>query len=405
MDDESRRKGPWRRNLTVLWFCTFVAGVAFSEIMPFLSLYVGTMGNFSRSQVTIYSGLVYGATALVTAIASPLWGKLADKKGRKVMLLRSSLGMAFVFAMMGFVHNVWLLILLRAIQGIFAGYIPNAQALVAAQTPMAKSGAALGTLTTGYTSGMLLGPVIGGALAQLFSIRLTFIITAILLVITFLMSWGLVTEQFVPVKLEGNQKQNYNLRALPNARLIFILMLSTMIIQLGNNSIAPIISLYVKELMHHQGSVTVVAGIIAALPGISNIIMAPKLGRYGDAHGSGKVLLFGYLFAIVMYFPQGLILNVWVLGFLRLMVGVSDAALFPEIQTLLTKNSPVNMTSYIFSWNQSFQSLGNMFGSLLGGFIAGIFDYNAVFITTALLLLVNFILLWRFAPEVRLKKA
>lgn len=401
MDNEARKNGPWRRNLTVLWFCTFVAGVAFSEIMPFLSLYVSSMGNFSRSQVTLYSGLVYGADFLVSAIASPLWGKLADRKGRKIMLLRSSLGMGIVFAMMGFVHHVWLLVLLRAIQGVFAGYIPNAQALVASQTPMAKSGTALSTLTTGYTSGMLLGPVIGGALAQIFSIRLTFVITAILLLVTFFMSWILVTENFVPVDPQKGQPQNYRLTALPNAKLIFILLSSTLIVQLGNTSIAPIISLYVKELMHHQGAVTVVAGIIAALPGISNIIMAPKLGRYGDKHGSGKVLLFGYLFAVLMYFPQGLILNIWVLGFLRLMVGVSDAALFPEIQTLLTKNSPIQMTSYIFSWNQSFQSLGNMFGSLLGGVIAGIFNYNGVFISTAILLLLNFLILWRFAPEVR----
>lgn len=401
MDNEARKKGPWQRNLVVLWFCTFVAGIAFSEIMPFLSLYVGSMGNYTRSQITILSGLVYGADYFVVAIISPLWGKLADRKGRKLMLLRASFGMAIVFSLMGLVHHVWLLILLRAIQGVFAGYIPNAQALVASQTPLEKSGTALSTLTTSSTSGMLLGPIVGGALAQIFSIRLTFFITGGLLFVTFLMSLILVTENKASLPTKKDKQPNYSIKAMPNPRLILILLFSTLIVQLGNQSIAPIISLYVKELMHHQGAVTVVAGIIAALPGISNILAAPRLGRYGDRHGSGKVLLFGYIFATVMYFPQGLIMNLWVLGFLRLMIGVSDGALFPEIQTLLTKNSPVNMTSYIFSWNQSFQAMGSMAGSLLGGFIAGAFNYNAVFIVTACLLLANLGLIWFFAPEIR----
>ncbi|KRM35090.1 major facilitator superfamily permease [Agrilactobacillus composti DSM 18527 = JCM 14202] len=406
MDSETRRNGPWRRNLTVLWFCTFVAGVAFSEISPFLSLYVNSMGNFTKSQVTIYSGLVYGADFLVNALVSPLWGKLADKKGRKIMLLRAAFGMTITFGLMGLAQSVWQMILLRAIQGIFAGYIPNAQALIASQAPLEKSGMALSTLTTGYTSGFLLGPIIGGALAQVFSIRMTFFITAGLLFLTFLMSWLLVKEKFTPVSETGPNAVSYSFKSLPNPKLIIILLFSTLIVMAGNSSISPIISLYVKELMHHVGPITLVAGIIAALPGISNIIMAPRLGRYGDKHGSGKVLLFGFTFATIVYFPQGLILNIFILGFLRLMVGISDAALFPEIQTLLTKNTPVNMTSYIFSWNQSFSSLGAMFGSLLGGFIAGIFDYNAVFIMTALMLFLNLLLIWFFAPEIRhLKRA
>jgi DHA1 family multidrug resistance protein-like MFS transporter len=147
--------------------------------------------------------------------------------------------------------------------------------------------------------------------------------------------------------------------------------------------------------------VALVAGIIAALPGISNIIAAPRLGAYGDHHGSGKVLIAGYLFAVIVYFPQGFVTSVWALGALRLLVGISDGALFPTIQTLLTKNSPTTATSLIFSWNQSFQALGNMFGSLLGGTLAGLFDYNVVFIATACLLLVNFLMLWIAKPDLR----
>ncbi|WP_282803689.1 MFS transporter [Secundilactobacillus kimchicus] len=406
MDDTQQEKSPWRRNLIVLWGCTFIAGIAFSEIMPFMSLYVSELGHFTKAEVSFYSGLVYAATFLVTAIVSPLWGTLADRKGRKIMLIRASFGMAVAMFLMGLVSNVWQLLALRALQGLFSGFISNAQALIATQTPRDHSGQALGTLVTGSTSGMLMGPIIGGALAEVFSIRDTFFITAALLALAGVLSATLVKEYFTPVK-RSNQSGKSGIGGLlaqfKSPRLIMVLLLSTMFVQLGNTSIAPIISLYVKQLMGNQGPIALVAGIIAALPGISNILAAPRLGAYGDSRGSGRVLMAGYLFAMLMYIPQGLVTSIWVLGFLRLMIGISDGALFPTIQTLLTKNSPISATSAIFSWNQSFQALGNMFGSLLGGSLAGLFGYNTVFISTACLLALNFLMLWFVEPSLRFK--
>nr|WP_276551186.1 MFS transporter [Lactiplantibacillus paraplantarum] len=401
VDDAERERGPWHRNLIVLWFCTFVAGMAFSEIMPFLSLFVSQLGDFTKAQITFYSGLAFAADYAISAISAPLWGILADKKGRKIMLLRASLGMAVAMGLMGFVTNVWQLVALRALQGVFAGFISNAQALVASQTPRKYSGRALSTLITGAVSGQLFGPVIGGLLAQLFSIRNTFFITAGLLMVAFLLSLFFVQEHFKPVAHHREPGDSRNpLAAFQNPRLIIVMLCSTAIVQFGNASIAPIISLYVRELMHYRGPITVVAGIIAALPGISNIFSAPRLGRYGDQHGSGKVLLFGYIFAVIMYFPQGIVTSVVALGILRFAIGISDGALYPEIQTVLTKNTPVHLTSTIFSYNQSFQAIGNMFGALLGGLVAGWFNYNAVFIMTALLLLINLGLILWLVPDI-----
>ncbi|WOI05752.1 MFS transporter [Lactiplantibacillus plantarum] len=401
MDDAERERGPWHRNLIVLWFCTFVAGMAFSEIMPFLSLFVSQLGDFTKAQITFYSGLAFAADYAISAISAPLWGIIADKKGRKIMLLRASLGMAVAMGLMGFVTNVWQLVALRALQGVFAGFISNAQALVASQTPRKYSGRALSTLITGAVSGQLFGPVIGGLLAQLFSIRNTFFITAGLLMVAFLLSLFFVQEHFKPVAHHREPGDSRNpLAAFQNPRLIIVMLCSTAIVQFGNASIAPIISLYVRELMHYRGPITVVAGIIAALPGISNIFSAPRLGRYGDQHGSGKVLLFGYIFAVIMYFPQGIGTSVVALGILRFAIGISDGALYPEIQTVLTKNTPVHLTSTIFSYNQSFQAIGNMFGALLGGLVAGWFNYNAVFIMTALLLLINLGLILWLVPDI-----
>lgn len=217
-----RKPEQWRRNLAVLWLGTFIAGMGFSEIMPFLSLYVDDLGTFTKGQLTLYSGVTYAVTFLVIALISPVWGRLADRKGRKLMLLRSSLGMALVIGLMGFVTNVWQLIGLRFLQGLFAGYIPNASALVAAETPRNKSGNALGILTTGYVSGNLIGPVLGGIMAQVFSIRWTFLLTGIFLIIVFFLSATLVHEHFTPVT-RAQQAQGGSWRqAFKNPKLIII---------------------------------------------------------------------------------------------------------------------------------------------------------------------------------------
>ncbi|AMV60185.1 Multidrug-efflux transporter, major facilitator superfamily (MFS) [Pediococcus damnosus] len=388
----SKKRAPWEQNLIVLWFGTFMAGMAFSEVMPFLSLYVDTLGQFSKQQLTFYSGITYSATYLVTALVSPIWGRLADSKGRKLMILRASLGMAFVLGAMGFVQNVWQLIALRMLQGVFSGYISNSNALLATETPKEKSGLALGTLSTGYVSGNLIGPLLGGALAEFFSYRVTFFITGGLLLIVFFLSYFFVHEHFHPVKRAKPLSTKEVIGKLENPKIVFGMFITTMIIQASNNSITPILSLYVRQLMHNIGPVTLVAGVIAAIPGIATLFSAPRLGEVGDRIGTEKILSIGFIFAICMYIPMAFVHSVWLLGFFRFMVGISDGAMLPAVQAILSKRSPAEVTGRVFSWNQSFQALGNMSGPLIGSAVSGAFDYGSVFISTSILVAINFIL-------------
>lgn len=144
----------WKRNLTVTWLGCFLTGAAFSLVMPFLPLYVEQLGVTGHSALNMWSGLVFSITFLFSAIASPFWGGLADRKGRKIMLLRSALGMAIVMLLMGMAQNIWQFLILRALLGLLGGFIPNANALIATQVPRHKSGWALGTLSTGGVSGV-----------------------------------------------------------------------------------------------------------------------------------------------------------------------------------------------------------------------------------------------------------
>ena len=388
-----KEKPIWKRNLSVLSIAVFIAGIAFSEIMPFLSLYINTLGNFSHQQLSFWSGIVYSGTFIVSAIVSPWWGKLADKKGRKPMILRAGIGMSLVIASMGLVQNVWQLLLLRMLQGVFAGFISNSNALVATETPKINSGQALGTIASATTAGTLLGPLVGGALTSIFSYRITFMITGgLLLICSILVLFFVHEDDFKPVTTKKLDKASGVIKSLRSPHLIFGLLLTTLIIQAANNSINPIVSLYVRQLLNDHGNVVFISGIIAALPGIATFLVASHFGALGDKIGTHKIIVAGFIAASIFFFLTAFVQNTVELGILRFLVGFSDACLFPQVQTMLTKNSPAAVTGRIFSWNQSAMYIGNIVGPLLGTFVSGMFNYSMVFIVTTVIVLINLLL-------------
>ncbi len=390
----------WRRNLFILWFGVFMTGIGFSEVMPFLSLYVDTLGHFTKNELTFYSGLAFLMSFLVQIFVSPLWGKLADLKGRKLMLLRAAFGMAIAFSLMGTVTNVWELIGLRALQGFFGGFISNANAMIAAQTPKEHSGYALAILVTGITAGNLLGPFVGGILASIVSYRMAFFITGVILLLVFVLVLIFVKEEFNPVARGETLSRREVVAKLPHPRVTIGLFITTMIVMTVNTSISPIVSLFVRELNHGAGNTTFLAGVIAAMPGIATVIAAPRFGRLGDKIGTRRTVLYGFILAFWMFIPTSFVTSVLQLGILRFMVGISDASMLPAVQTMLAKTTPQEITSRVFAYNQSFQAIGAVAGPLLGTVVASYFDYRGIFIASAMLIALNAILFYVNTREI-----
>ncbi|WP_125982549.1 MFS transporter [Loigolactobacillus iwatensis] len=387
------QKPSWRQNLTFLWFGNFMTGMGFSMTMPFLPLFIQTLGNFNKWQLNLYSGTAFAITFLVKAIVSPFWGKLADEHGRKMMCLRAALGMTFTITACGFVPNITVLIILRALQGGFSGYINNANAIIAAAVPREKSGQAMGTLATGNVVGTLLGPLLGGVLAGIAGYRSTFYVTGALMFIVFLMTLFFVHEKFSPLAKGDLTPTRQVFRELRYPKLITGMFITTLIIQAANMSVTPIVSLFVGELLHHHGPIALISGVVAALPGVVTLFAAPLLGKLSDHVGPEHVLLFGLLFATACFIPMSFVRNIWQFGALRLLVGVSDAALLPAVQAIMTLYIPSKAFGRLFSWNQSFQALGSVSGPMLGAVISSISDYRGVFAMTAIFELINFGLL------------
>lgn len=379
----------WKLNLISVWLGCFFTGLAMSQILPFLPLYVEQLGVSGHQSLSIWSGLVFSGTFLVSALVSPLWGSLADRKGRKLMLLRASLGMAIVIALQGMVTNVYQLFALRALMGLTSGYIPNAMALVASQVPRDKSGWALGTLSTGQISGVIAGPLLGGLMADHLGLRVVFFVTAGLMFVSFLITLFLIKERRVEVKKTDRLSGKAVFQSLPYPALIVTLFISTLMIQLANSSISPILTLFIKELSGDSGNIAFISGMIAAVPGVAALISAPRLGRLGDRIGTARILLAALGLTTLLFAIMAWVETPLQLGILRFLLGFADGALMPAVQTLLLKYSSDQVTGRIFGYNQSFMYLGNVVGPLIGSGVSALLGFRWVFAVTAVLVLLN----------------
>jgi DHA1 family multidrug resistance protein-like MFS transporter len=379
----------WKLNLISVWLGCFFTGLAMSQILPFLPLYVEQLGVSGHQSLSIWSGLVFSGTFLVSALVSPLWGSLADRKGRKLMLLRASLGMAVVIALQGMVTNVYQLFALRALMGLTSGYIPNAMALVASQVPRDKSGWALGTLSTGPVTGVIVGPLLGGLMADHLGLRVVFFVTAGLMFVSFQITLFLIKERHIEVKKADRLSGKAVFQSLPYPALIVTLFVSTLMIQLANSSISPILTLFIKDLSGDSGNLAFISGMIAAVPGVAALMSAPRLGRLGDRIGTARILLAALGLTTVLFAIMAWVETPLQLGILRFLLGFADGALMPAVQTLLLKYSSDQVTGRIFGYNQSFMYLGNVVGPLIGSGVSALMGFRWVFVVTAVLVLIN----------------
>ncbi|MDT3411019.1 multidrug efflux MFS transporter [Kosakonia cowanii] len=392
----------WKVNLISVWFGCFFTGLAISQILPFLPLYVAQLGVTSHEALSMWSGLTFSITFLISAIVSPMWGSLADRKGRKLMLLRASLGMAIAILLQAFATNVWQLLLLRGVMGLTSGYIPNAMALVASQVPRERSGWALSTLSTAQISGVIGGPLMGGFLADHLGLRTVFIITAMLLMVSFLVTLFLIKEGGRPKVKKGERLSGKAVfSTLPYPALVISLFVTTMVIQLCNGSIGPILALFVQSLSPDTANIAFLSGLIAAIPGVSALLSAPRLGKLGDRIGTSRILLATLACAIVLFFAMSFVTSPLQLGILRFLLGFADGAMLPAVQTLLLKYSSEQVTGRIFGYNQSFMYLGNVAGPLMGASVSAMAGFRWVFAATAVVVLINLIQLARAFRRVR----
>ena len=378
----------WRKNLWVCWFAVFIVSSGMSQMAPMLPLYIEHLGIHDPAAIARWSGIVFGVNFISLAIFSPIWGKFADKYGRKPMVLRASLWLSIIMLCMGFVQNVYQLAGLRMLQGALSGFQSAALTLVAMQTPTERVGWALGVMFSGQVGGTLLGPLFGGYLAEVVGFRKDFIVVGGMCFVAFIASYLFIKERHTVVN-EHTMNFHEVWHNIKNPKITVGLFVTTLVMQLALMSIQPIITVYITQLSQETTHIALISGAVFAASGLASVLAAPRLGKISDRVGPQKVLLTALVVAGILFIPQAFVAHAWQLGALRFLLGLAIAGLLPSINSLIKQSTPEVITGRIFGYNQSAQFLGVFLGSILGGQMAAAFGIQYVFFFTGALLMVN----------------
>jgi DHA1 family multidrug resistance protein-like MFS transporter len=362
-------------------------------ITPILPLFLPQIGVTGPGRVEFSAGVLNSVGCLVAAFMTPIWGRIGDRRSRKLMVMRCCVAISICTALMSLAQHFWQLFILQALMGGFSGFQASAMALVAAQVPEERLGMALGWLATAYLTGGLMGPVLGGVLADWSgSFRLAFCWTASLTLAATLLVWRIVPE---PTRPKGAGKSKLGLiecfkiaTASGLLPLFFVLIMT----QFAVRSVQPVITLFVQDLGGTTGALTTMAGIAFSITGLGDLVASPFLGKRSDRIGYRRVLLICSVGAAIATLPQIFVHEYWLFVLERFGIGVFIGGMLPTANALIGRLTPPANRGLVYGLTGSAVFIGSFLGPLIGGSVASAFGIRWVFVMTTAVLCVTWYL-------------
>ena len=383
----------WRRNLWAIWAAQILAIVGFSLRVPFLPFYLADLGVRGDEALALWTGMVNAGGAGVMMVAAPLWGILADRHGRRPMLIRAAFAGAATVGLMALATQPWHLLALRLVEGAFTGTVTASTVLVASTTPKARLGYALGMVQTAVFAGASLGPLFGGVLADRIGPRPTFLVASACLAVSGLLVVVFVRERFVPAPRAARPAAGpppARLRAsggflLAGPMLVLVGLLFG--VRMASSAVQPIVPLYVLQLAPDIGDASSLAGLTLGALGLTSAVSAVFLGRLGDRRDHRHVLLVATAVGGALYLPMALAREPWHLVGLMALFGVAAGGIVPSANALVAEATPVERRGTVFGVTAAASSAGGFVGPLLGAGVAAALGFRAPFVLTGAILL------------------
>src|SRR6267143_853032 len=330
----------WRTSLYVTCVAQATAMLAFGFVLPFLPLYLKEIGVSPDSAVVFWSGALVTSTGVSLAIFSPIWGALADRHGRKLMVLRAMLIGGLI---------IW----------------------------------SMGLLQTSVYVGISAGPVLGGVVAQAVGIRGTFFVAGAMLAIAGIFVWQFVHEHFTPpstIKRPGFFKTvGIGLRS----PVLMPLMVTLFLVQLSSAIVFPILPLFVERLSSATDPVKLYAGLAFGATAVFSALAALFYSRLVDRSGYRRILVLACFGAALFFLPQAFVQNIGQFLLLRGGLGIFFGVLIPATNAIVGLSTPPELRGSAYGLTSSATAVGNATGPLLGSTLAATFGYPSVFVATA----------------------
>ena len=366
--------------------------IGFNFSFPFLPLFIQELGVTDRSELALWTGITIGGSGLAMALASPVWGLLADRFGRKTMLARSQFFGLVVLAAQAFVTNVGQLVAVRLANGALTGSQTAATMLIAGIAPRERTGFSLGLLSTAVQVGNLIGPVLGGLAVLAFGLRGSFLIGGLLLGACAVVTLLYVREGHrpqrhdMPVGVRGNVRDVFVPFAWKGLRGVLIAGPLTHLILAGS---AAVMAIYVQDLARPAWlSLELAVGLAFALSAVSAGAAMPLLGGRADRRDPRRQLMASLAVVAVAQLPQVIVPNVLVFLAARLVGGVGLAGAISAISVLTRMGARTGAEGRAFGALASAQNMGWGIGPILGSALAAAVGIPALYVASAVALLV-----------------
>jgi len=379
----------WKRNLYALWIAQLLTIVGFSLRAPFLPFFLDDLGANTFASQAIWSGVINAGGALVMAVSAPVWGIIADRFGRKPMVLRAMFFGAFTIGLMSLATNPWHLLILRFFEGAFTGTVAASTTLVASTTPKRSMGFALGMMQTAVFTGASIGPLFGGLLADYIGFRPTFIAAGSMLFIGGIIVLLLVHEDFTPPKRgkDAGASNGPGLRTLLFGGAMIGMVAVMFALRTSTSAIQPIMPLYVQQLTSATGSIATLSGLTLGVAGVTSAIAAVMLGRLADRIGHKVILISSTVAVGLRYLPMAIAQSPFQLIVMNGLLGVAAGGVMPSANAIVANLTPSQRRGAVYGFLAAATSVGGFVGPLGGAGLAAAVDIRYVFVVTGLLML------------------
>ena len=383
----------WKRNFYTLWIAELIAIMGFQAIQPFLPYYIQEFDVKDLNEALIWAGYMGTAAGLAMAVSSPIWGGLADRFGRKSMVVRAMLGGGVSVLLMAYVTSLEQLLVARILQGALAGTVTACITLVSTTTPKQHLGYALGMMTGGFMLGGSLGPLIGGPFIQRFGYQNCFLVSGFLVVLAGIAVQIWVKEDFQRSEAvaEGKSRNGFFEDAVRLLKLKpFLIMLSSLtMMQFAFGVIMPVVPLFLQQLAQTDNIVSL-AGLVFSLMGLVGAVSSALMGRWSDRLGAKRTLIGGLLSTSFFLMVQGSSTTVTMLAALMVLAGLSTGAIRPVANAIIARIVPEEDRGKAFGIMTSAAAFGWAIGPTMGGYLGVELGFRSVFfITSGLFLLLS----------------
>ena len=370
----------WKRTVYISLVCVFCTSFGVSQLGPILPLYFHDLGVTTPEGMSLWSGLATGITFLIVCLVAPFWGRLADRKGRKITLIRSSFGMALCNVLIAFQTTPEGVVLIRLIQGLVSGFYSASITLIASESPIERTGWALGLLASANLAGSLIGPLLGGYIADSLGIRYDFIIVGILMGLAGVLATAFIHENYVPKPNIEKLSISKLKEQIPEFSSIVALCVASFIYAICIMSLQPVISVYIKGIVpSNTENLAFIAGAVFSAMGIAQLMSSSPLGKLVDKVGPRKVLVVSLIYVGLFNIPQAYVTDVYQLALIRFLQGFGLGGMLPALNTYLSSKTPREFTGQVFSYNQSCLFFGYFLGAIGGSSLMALLGFTTLF--------------------------